>query len=53
MLELTPEQRQALDKQSGAPLRILDPVTHDAYFHVALAVRRSRDLVIAVRHAQT
>jgi hypothetical protein len=34
MLELTPERRQALDKQSGAPVRILDPVTHDAYLLV-------------------
>jgi hypothetical protein len=31
MIELTPEQRQAPDERGGEPVRILDPVTHNAY----------------------
>jgi len=31
MIELTPEQRQALAEQHGEPVRIIDPSTHDDY----------------------
>jgi hypothetical protein len=31
MIELTPEQRLALDEQCGKPVRVIDPSTHDAY----------------------
>jgi hypothetical protein len=31
MIELTSEQRQALDQQHGEPVRVIDPSTHDAY----------------------
>ena len=34
MIELTPEQRQALDERRGEPVRVLDPVTHNAYLFV-------------------
>ncbi len=31
MIELTPEQRQALEQKNGEPVRVIDPSTHDAY----------------------
>src|SRR5262249_17934234 len=31
MIELTPEQRQAVRQQHGEPLRLVDPDTHEAY----------------------
>jgi len=31
MIELTPEQRQALDRQHGGPIRVIDPATQGAY----------------------
>jgi hypothetical protein len=31
MIELTPEQRQALERQHGGPIRVIDPTTQDAY----------------------
>jgi len=31
MIELTPEQRQALEERNGEPVRVVDPATHDAY----------------------
>jgi hypothetical protein len=31
MIELTPEQRQALQEQNGEPVRVVDPVTQRAY----------------------
>jgi hypothetical protein len=31
MIELTPEQRQALDRQNGEPVRVVDPATSRAY----------------------
>jgi hypothetical protein len=34
MIELTPEQRQALDERRGEPVRVLDPVTNNAYLLV-------------------
>ena len=34
MIELTPEQRQALDEQHGEPVRVVDPSTQDAYMIV-------------------
>ncbi len=38
MIELTPEQRQALDEQHGQPVRVVDPSTHDAYVLVRAEV---------------
>jgi hypothetical protein len=34
MIELTPEQRQALDGRHGEPVRVVDPSTQDAYMIV-------------------
>jgi hypothetical protein len=31
MIELTPEQRRALEAQNGEPLRVIDPQTQNAY----------------------
>ena len=31
MIELTPEQRQAVSRQSGSPLRAIDPDTQTGY----------------------
>jgi hypothetical protein len=38
MIELTPEQQQALLQQPGEPLRVVDPATHDAYVLVRAEV---------------
>jgi hypothetical protein len=38
MIELTPEQRQALDEQQGEPVRVVDPSTRDAYVLVRAEV---------------
>jgi hypothetical protein len=34
MIELTPQQREALDEYQGEPVRVVDPVTRDAYLLV-------------------
>jgi hypothetical protein len=31
MIELTPEQRQAVERQNGEPVRVVDPATQHAY----------------------
>jgi hypothetical protein len=38
MIELTIEQRQALDDHCGKPVRVIDPSTHDAYVLVRAEV---------------
>jgi hypothetical protein len=38
MIELTPEQRQALEQQNGEPVRVVDPATHDVYVLVRAEV---------------
>jgi hypothetical protein len=38
MIELTPEQRQALEARHGEPVRVVDPATQDAYVLVPVQV---------------
>jgi hypothetical protein len=38
MIELTPEQRQALDEQHGEPVRVIDSLRNDAYVLVRAEV---------------
>ncbi len=38
MIELTPEQRQAIEQQNGEPVRVVDPATQVAYVLVRAEV---------------
>jgi hypothetical protein len=38
MIELTPQQRQALEQQHGEPVRVVDPATNNAYVLVRAEV---------------
>ncbi len=38
MIELTPEQRRAVEAQNGAPVRVVDPQTHNTYVLVRIDV---------------
>jgi len=46
MIELTPEQRQALDRQNGEAVRVVDPATKDTYILIREEVFSRRSEVV-------